>query len=190
MPVFRLRKWITTVSSNLPSRHSAQMNRRRRKRQRSEVAVPADVCETRVLLTTGSGVEDASSTDSDSQTMAEMVTSSDGSVNEYGTYDNYADSYNSIDFYQEALDSPVGEDLANYGDYSEVYSTYEMTAEEMDAKGITVLPGSYLSRTVDGHNPGADHVRMALVAELDECIEAAQRIKSFLQNLTPGETHE
>ena len=44
---------------------------------------------------------------------------------------------------------------------------------------VTVLPGSYLARTVDGFNPGAGRVRMALVAETAECLEAAQRIERF-----------
>lgn len=49
---------------------------------------------------------------------------------------------------------------------------------------VTVLPGSYLSRTVDGVNPGSNRVRMALVAEVDECIEAAHRIRTFVESLT------
>ena len=44
---------------------------------------------------------------------------------------------------------------------------------------VTVLPGSYLARTVNGHNPGTGRVRMALVAETAECVEAAQRIVAF-----------
>jgi N-succinyldiaminopimelate aminotransferase len=44
---------------------------------------------------------------------------------------------------------------------------------------VTVLPGSYLSRTVDGANPGAGHVRIALVASPAEVAEAAERIASF-----------
>lgn len=48
---------------------------------------------------------------------------------------------------------------------------------------VTVLPGSYLSRPSQGEDPGQGHVRMALVAPLDECIEAAQRIKTFLNTL-------
>ena len=48
---------------------------------------------------------------------------------------------------------------------------------------ITVLPGSYLSRDVAGINPGHGYVRMALVAELDECLDAARRIKTFCQSL-------
>ncbi|MEW6764900.1 MAG: succinyldiaminopimelate transaminase [Pseudomonadota bacterium] len=50
-------------------------------------------------------------------------------------------------------------------------------------QNITVLPGSYLSREVKGVNPGAGYVRMALVAEMDECAEAAERIKLFCKNL-------
>lgn len=50
-------------------------------------------------------------------------------------------------------------------------------------QNVTVLPGSYLSREVCGHNPGAGYVRMALVAEMDECLDAAERIKTFCQTL-------
>ena len=45
---------------------------------------------------------------------------------------------------------------------------------------VTVVPGSYLSRAVDGFNPGAGRVRLALVAPLAECIEAAERIRAFI----------
>ena len=44
---------------------------------------------------------------------------------------------------------------------------------------VTVLPGSYLARTAHGTNPGEHRVRMALVAEVDEGVEAAQRIVQF-----------
>jgi N-succinyldiaminopimelate aminotransferase len=50
-------------------------------------------------------------------------------------------------------------------------------------QNVTVLPGRYLSRDVDGLNPGAGHVRMALVASLTECIEGAQRIREFVETL-------
>lgn len=50
-------------------------------------------------------------------------------------------------------------------------------------QNVTVLPGSYLSRESDGINPGKDHVRMALVAPLDECVTAANRIKQYIQSL-------
>ena len=48
---------------------------------------------------------------------------------------------------------------------------------------VTVLPGSYLSRTIDGINPGEGRIRMALVAEVDECIEAAKRIRALVESL-------
>ena len=47
---------------------------------------------------------------------------------------------------------------------------------------VTVLPGSYLARAVDGVNPGAGRIRMALVADTAECVEAAQRIVQFVQS--------
>jgi N-succinyldiaminopimelate aminotransferase len=48
---------------------------------------------------------------------------------------------------------------------------------------VTVLPGSFLSRTVDGVNPGAGRVRIALVAPLDECVTAAHRIRDYVESL-------
>jgi N-succinyldiaminopimelate aminotransferase len=48
---------------------------------------------------------------------------------------------------------------------------------------VTVLPGSYLSRRFNGSNPGENRVRMALVAPLDECVDAAQRIRRFVEDL-------
>lgn len=47
---------------------------------------------------------------------------------------------------------------------------------------VTVLPGSYLAREAQGHNPGAQRIRMALVAETAECVEAAHRIATFIQS--------
>ncbi|MBM7059853.1 succinyldiaminopimelate transaminase [Pseudomonas sp. UL073] len=57
------------------------------------------------------------------------------------------------------------------------------TRELFAHEHVTVVPGSYLSREVDGFNPGAGRVRMALVAPLAECVEAAQRIRHFIQGL-------
>ena len=50
---------------------------------------------------------------------------------------------------------------------------------------VTVLPGSYLAREFNGFNPGAGRIRMALVAETAECLEAAQRIVQFVQTQQP-----
>ncbi len=60
----------------------------------------------------------------------------------------------------------------------------EIFAQQLFAQQkVTVLPGSYLAREANGINPGEDYVRMALVAPLAECVEAAQRIKQFVQSL-------
>jgi N-succinyldiaminopimelate aminotransferase len=47
---------------------------------------------------------------------------------------------------------------------------------------VTVLPGSYLAREAHGGNPGTGRVRLALVAGVEECLEAAHRIVSFIKN--------
>ncbi|MBI5908257.1 MAG: succinyldiaminopimelate transaminase [Burkholderiales bacterium] len=47
---------------------------------------------------------------------------------------------------------------------------------------VVVLPGSYLAREARGHNPGSGRIRMALVAETAECVEAAGRIVQFIQS--------
>ena len=47
---------------------------------------------------------------------------------------------------------------------------------------VTVLPGSFLARDGQGVNPGAQRIRMALVAETPECVEAAQRIVQFVKS--------
>lgn len=52
---------------------------------------------------------------------------------------------------------------------------------------VTVLPGSYLARDAHGINPGQNHIRMALVAEIEECLEAARRIVEFTKNLAAHE---
>ena len=48
---------------------------------------------------------------------------------------------------------------------------------------VTVLPGSYLARESGGVNPGAGFVRIALVAPLQECLDAAGRIADFCHSL-------
>ena len=50
------------------------------------------------------------------------------------------------------------------------------------AYNVVVLPGSYLARDFNASNPGKGRVRMALVAETAECVEAAQRIVQFIQS--------
>lgn len=57
------------------------------------------------------------------------------------------------------------------------------TRELYEREHVTVVPGSYLSREVNGFNPGANRVRMALVASLADCVEAAERIRNFVVSL-------
>ncbi|WP_372522197.1 succinyldiaminopimelate transaminase [Sulfuricaulis sp.] len=60
----------------------------------------------------------------------------------------------------------------------------ETFARELYAReNVLVLPGSYLSRATEGGNPGKNRVRMALVPPLAECIEAAQRVRNYVESL-------
>ena len=63
-------------------------------------------------------------------------------------------------------------------------SDTEFARELFALYNVTVLPGSYLARDAHGHNPGAQRIRMALVAETAECEEAAQRIVEFVRSRT------
>ena len=61
----------------------------------------------------------------------------------------------------------------------------EIFVRELFAQqNITLLPGSYLAREGGGGNPGRGRVRISLVAPIDECVEAAQRIRRFLESRT------
>ncbi len=62
-------------------------------------------------------------------------------------------------------------------------SDTDFARELYQQQNVTVLPGSFLSREADGINPGAKRVRMALVAPMDECVDAANRIRTFTENL-------
>ncbi len=54
------------------------------------------------------------------------------------------------------------------------------TRELFATKNLTILPGSYLARDTASGNPGRNHVRISLVASVDECIDAATRIRAFI----------
>ena len=58
-------------------------------------------------------------------------------------------------------------------------SDTEFAAGLYSQQNITVLPGSFLSRSIDTGDPGKNRIRIALVAEIDQCIEAAERICEF-----------
>ena len=61
-------------------------------------------------------------------------------------------------------------------------SDTEFARQLLALYNVTVLPGSYLAREAHGANPGAGRIRMALVAETEECVEAAQRIVQFVKS--------
>ena len=48
---------------------------------------------------------------------------------------------------------------------------------------VSVVPGSYLAREANGVNPGQNFIRIALVAPLADCVEAAQRLRQFCGSL-------
>ncbi len=56
------------------------------------------------------------------------------------------------------------------------------SSDLLAAYNVVVLPGSYLARDFNGVNPGAGRIRMALVAQTAECVEATQRIVQFIQS--------
>ncbi len=60
-------------------------------------------------------------------------------------------------------------------------SDTDFACELYAAEHVTVLPGSYIGRTANGQNPGQGRIRMALVAETEECLEAAHRIARFVR---------
>jgi len=72
--------------------------------------------------------------------------------------------------------------LNKLADISDVEFAKRLYAEY----NVTVLPGSYLGREAHGVNPGENRIRMALVAEVDECLEAAQRIVAFCKQFGAG----
>lgn len=55
------------------------------------------------------------------------------------------------------------------------------TQTMLKEQNVALVPGSYLGQEIDGVNPGAGHVRLALVAPLDECIDAAERLVNALK---------
>lgn len=59
----------------------------------------------------------------------------------------------------------------------------EFASGLLNTQNVTVLPGSFLARTAEGINPGANRVRIALVASHDETVEAANRIKDYIKSI-------
>lgn len=59
-------------------------------------------------------------------------------------------------------------------------SDTEFAAGLYSSQNITVLLGSYLSRSIAAGNPGKNRIRIVLVAEIEQCIEAAERICQYI----------
>ena len=94
-----------------------------------------------------------------------------------------------FDVFKEILDDTLPLSLPDAGFYfwadtsaAKVGSDEDFARELFANEHITVLPGRYLARHAEGVNPGENRVRMALVAPLDECREAALRIRRFVLN--------
>jgi N-succinyldiaminopimelate aminotransferase len=76
------------------------------------------------------------------------------------------------------LRSPAGDAAARPGIPDDAAFARALLAQY----NVAVVPGSYLAREANGLNPGAGRVRLALVAGVEDCVEAAQRIVSFIQS--------
>jgi N-succinyldiaminopimelate aminotransferase len=84
------------------------------------------------------------------------------------------------------LGAPLVTSMPDGGFYFWIRTPIDDTVFARDllaAYNVAVLPGSYLAREVSGVNPGANHVRVALVAAPDECLEGIRRIHDFARKL-------
>ncbi len=80
---------------------------------------------------------------------------------------------------------PVTKPQAGFYLWTRVPGSDEVFTRDLyEHTGVKVLPGSYLSREAHGVNPGTGHVRMALVASLDECIDAARRVAQYVSSIS------
>jgi N-succinyldiaminopimelate aminotransferase len=87
-----------------------------------------------------------------------------------------------IDILQPALPA-AWPDAAFYLWLQTPVADVEFTRRLYAAEGVSVLPGSYLAREARGVNPGAGRIRIALVATIEECVEAAHRLRRFVAAL-------
>jgi len=62
----------------------------------------------------------------------------------------------------------------------------EFAKQLFEQYNVSVVPGSYLAREAHGINPGRNFIRVALVAPVGECLEAAQRLKAFYSQFAKG----
>ncbi len=100
--------------------------------------------------------------------------------------DNRALYREKFDAVLEILSDPLGASAPDAGFYlwPTIPGSDEVFARTLfESQHVTVLPGSYLGREAAGINPGSGRVRMALVAELSHCKDAARRIVHHLDDL-------
>jgi N-succinyldiaminopimelate aminotransferase len=95
----------------------------------------------------------------------------------------YAEKYRAV---LPLVKSPLETEMPDGGFYLWIRTPVddaEFTRRLHAQYNVLVLPGSFIARAVDGVNPGANHVRVALVPPLAECTEALERIGRFAQSL-------
>lgn len=96
--------------------------------------------------------------------------------------------------YREKFDTvrPMVSKLFNIGQPSGAFFFWlplpmddeKFTEQLFVEENITVLPGSYLARSVNNENPGSNRIRVALVATLEECVHGIRRLCEFSKQLT------
>ncbi|NOX27973.1 MAG: succinyldiaminopimelate transaminase [Gammaproteobacteria bacterium] len=77
------------------------------------------------------------------------------------------------------LDNRPGDSRSSNKDWQR--SDTQFAKQLYQQYNVTVLPGSYLSRKSDGVNPGCGFIRVALVADLEQCVDAAKRIRDCIK---------
>jgi N-succinyldiaminopimelate aminotransferase len=95
----------------------------------------------------------------------------------------YAEKYRAV---LPLVGSPLATSMPQGGFYLWVRTPSDDAAfarELLRQYNVLVLPGSFLAREAHGANPGRNHVRIALVAPLAECVDAAQRISQLTHSL-------
>lgn len=76
--------------------------------------------------------------------------------------------------------TPVDAPEAGFYLWPEVGDDECFARELFERKHVTVLPGRYLARDSQFGNPGEGRVRISLVASVQDCVEAARRIRDYM----------
>jgi N-succinyldiaminopimelate aminotransferase len=95
----------------------------------------------------------------------------------------YAEKYRAV---LPLIAAPLATVMPEGGFYLWVRTPIDDTAFARELQrqyNVLVLPGSFIARDAHGVNPGRNHVRIALVAPLEECVEAVHRIGQFARDL-------